>query len=273
MIGTPGYRDWPSAFRFCAAYPRFCWCSHVPARKAYPVTGEDGLLVIVHGSERDAMGFRDAFRAFSDQTGCALLAPLFPVSPFGDGNGDGYKRLKERDLRYDLILLRMIEEFAEREGRRFGRVLMFGFSGGAQFVHRFLYTHPQRLAAVSVGAPGSVTLPSPDRPLWQGLGGWAQEFGAQAGPEDLRQVAVQLLVGSEDTQRLPSSGQTRQELLASLDAGFRALGIVPQRQLVAGAGHDGRAMVPAASAFFDRILAAAPLRQDGQDHASHGHKG
>lgn len=256
------YRDWPMAFRTCQAHPRFCWCSHLPARRRLGATGEDRLLVLLHGSERDAMGLRDAFRSFSEQTGCALLAPLFPVSPFGDGNGDGYKRLVERDLRYDLILLQMIAEFAETHGRRFGRLLMFGFSGGAQFVHRFLYTHPQRLAAASVAAPGSVTLPAPDRPLWQGLGGWARRFGQQAPPAELRQVAIQLLVGSEDCQRLPSSGQTRQELLAALDAGLRALGVMPEREVVPGAAHEGKAMVPAASAFFERILEDAPRRQD-----------
>lgn len=267
------YRDWPMAFRFCEAHPRFCWCSHLPVGRIAQATDEETLLVLVHGSERDAMGLRDAFRGFSDRTGCARLAPLFPVSPIGDGNGDGYKRLAERDLRYDLILLQMIEEFAGAQGRRFGRLLMFGFSGGAQFVHRFLYTHPQRLAAISVAAPGSVTLPDPDLPLWQGLGGWTQRFGRQADATELRRVAIQLLVRSEDSQKLPASGRSRQELLAELDNGLRARDVVAERQVVPGAAHEGMAMVPAASAFFERILADAAPGQDRRTRASQEHKG
>ena len=57
----------------------------------------------------------------------------------------------------------------------------FGFSGGAQFAHRFLYIHPGRLRAVSLGAPGLVTMLDETRAWWVGTGGMASPSPAQAG--------------------------------------------------------------------------------------------
>lgn len=95
--------------------PRLSYCLHVPAAATTRPEGTR-LVIVVHGSERRATAYRDAMVDFAEAQNCVVLAPLFPVGPFGDGHGDGYKYLVERDLRYDLALLDMVAETELRLG-------------------------------------------------------------------------------------------------------------------------------------------------------------
>lgn len=74
-------------------------------------------------------------------------------------------------VRYDSILLDMIDcvaaEWGSVDTRTFAIV---GFSGGGQFVHRFFYLYPERVHAVSIGAPGRAT-PLVDKPWPEGIRG------------------------------------------------------------------------------------------------------
>lgn len=73
------------------------------------------LVVAVHGTSRtSAIEFRDEFAGFGQEHDCAILCPIFPVGIFGDGARSGYKYLEEGDIRYDLALLAMVDEIAER---------------------------------------------------------------------------------------------------------------------------------------------------------------
>lgn len=130
--------------------PRLSYCLHVPAAATTRPEGTR-LVIVVHGSERRATAYRDAMVDFAEAQNCVVLAPLFPVGPFGDGHGDGYKYLVERDLRYDLALLDMVAETELRLGLRFERFGLFGFSGGGHFVHRFFYLHAGRLPSPLAG--------------------------------------------------------------------------------------------------------------------------
>ena len=85
--------------------------------------------------------------------------------------------LREGDVRYDHILLAMVEEVAEHYGLRFDRFALFGYSGGGHFAHRFLMLQPHKLWGVSIGAPGSVTLLDPARDWWVGTRNFAELFG------------------------------------------------------------------------------------------------
>ena len=57
------YTDWPSALRSCVADPRFSYCTYMPTERRSP--RPRNLVVVVHGSERDAMGYRDDFVDFA----------------------------------------------------------------------------------------------------------------------------------------------------------------------------------------------------------------
>lgn len=96
-------------------------------------------------------------RALADQLGVSLLVPLFP-RPAVEGDEDNlYLHALTRAAlttttqalaRVDRQLVAMLDSLGAN------RVLLWGFSASGSFVNRFTLLHPQRVAAVAVGAPG-----------------------------------------------------------------------------------------------------------------------
>ncbi|WP_445190522.1 alpha/beta hydrolase [Shinella sp. WSD5-1] len=250
---------------------RFSWCCYIP--DGYDPAGDrvHPLAVLVHGSLRDADILRDAFIDFAEAHQCLLLAPLFPAGIDDAEDLHNYKHIAYRGIRYDLIVLDMIEELAGRYRVAKEKVLMHGFSGGAQFAHRFFYLHPGRLRAVSVGAPGTVTLPD-QRDWWVGVKGMEEVFGRPLDVAAMRDVAVQLVIGDQDIETwdvtvgpqspfwmegINDSGETRVDRLRSLEAGLRSIGVDLRFDTVPGVSHDGTGIQGPVKAFFSQVLAGA----------------
>jgi pimeloyl-ACP methyl ester carboxylesterase len=250
---------------------RFSWCSYIPS--GYDPAGDrvHPLAVLVHGSLRDAGTLRDEFIDFAEKHQCVLLAPLFPAGIDDADDLHNYKHIAYHGIRYDLILLDMIEEVADRYRVEKERVLMHGFSGGAQFAHRFLYLHPKRLRAVSIGAPGTVTLADESSTWWVGVKGMDEIFGRPFNPKAMREVAVQLVIGDQDIETwdvtvgpqspfwmdgINDSGETRVERLQSLEKSLRSIGVAPRFDTVSGVSHDGTGIQGPVKAFFSGVLAA-----------------
>src|SRR5262249_14104839 len=136
---------------------------------------------------------------FCEELGAICLAPLFPASLEQPGELDNYKFLRFRSNRFDLLLLSIVEEIATKWRIEASRFLLFGFSGGAQFAHRFAYLHPQRLQAVVCAAPGSVTLLDETRDYWVGVRDIAGVFGHPLDWAALGRVPFHVVVGADDT--------------------------------------------------------------------------
>ncbi|WP_241121652.1 alpha/beta hydrolase [Achromobacter xylosoxidans] len=250
--------------------PRFSYCMYVPPhidQAKHPME----LVVIMHGTGRAFVEYRDAFAEFARWNDCIVLCPLFPVSPLGDGNRDGFKQLIEGDIRYDHILQGMVAEVGEKFGRDFSRFALFGYSGGGQFVNRYTLLHPETLWATSIGAPGSVTLLDPTQDWWVGVRGAEARFGKAVDIEALRQVAVHMIVGKADLETweithreggkffMPganSAGATRPERLESLRRSFEAAGVKAVLDVVDNVPHDGLKCVGQVQDFL-----AAELRK------------
>ncbi len=248
---------------------RFSYCCYIPSNynpdgdKIYP------LVVLVHGSLRDADILRDEFMDFAEEHQCILLAPLFPCAIGKQGELHNYKKIIYEGIRYDLILLDMIEEVAAQYRVEKEKFLLHGFSGGGQFVHRFLYLYPQRLLGVSVGAPGTVTLPDDQKTWWVGTKDTDAIFGRPLDVEALKQVAIQLVIGDQDietwdvtvgpqsalwTDGINDSGENRVDRLRCLEKSLLKLGLTPRFDTVAGVSHDGTAIQGAVKAFFADVL-------------------
>lgn len=249
------------------ADPRFAYCLYAPP--ALPAGPKPELVVAMHGTGRDFVGYRDAFAEFGRWNNCIILAPLFPVGVKGDGNRDGFKYIQEGDIRYDRALLAIVDEVVARYALPSGRFALFGYSGGGHFTHRFLMLHPDRLWAACIGAPGSVTLLDPTRDWWVGTRNTEALFGIAVDPTALARVPVQMVVGAADLEtweitHLPGkrhwmpdanhAGRTRPERLASLQRSFEAVGVSVRFDLVPNMAHDGLAAVPEVQTFLAEVL-------------------
>lgn len=247
---------------------RFSYCLYVP-RTARADTSR--VLVAVHGTERGNQGMRDLFIPLAEKLGLIVLAPLFPCGIHDPLDRDNYKYIAYRDIRFDHILLGMVDEVARRYGFENGRFSLFGFSGGAHFVHRFFYLHPRRLEAVSICSPGSPTLLDPARPWWTGVSDMEQRFGRPLDLDAMRAVRVHLAVGRDDLdsreithqpggphwmEGANDAGCTRVERLHSLDASLRDAGIETQFDLLPGVRHERDRLAESAIGFFETALGA-----------------
>jgi poly(3-hydroxybutyrate) depolymerase len=223
------------------------------------------LVVVVHGTERDAQGYRDAFSSFADDNDCIVLAPLFPV---GIPDLDGYKYLRHGELRYDDILLAMVDEVAARYHVDAARFLLFGFSGGGHFAHRFLYLHPERLLAASIGAPGAVTLLDTGRAWPAGIADTEECLGCTVDLAAVAATPVQLVVGAEDVSTdgiaaaghpawiagVNDAGVPRTARLRALRDSLEEHGVRVRHDVIPGAGHDARAIFGVVREFFTSDL-------------------
>lgn len=252
---------------------RFSYCVYAPESLDWTGARKAPLLVVVHGSKRMAQQERDAFREFADRHGVVILAPLFPIGVGRPDNAEGYKLVRWDDIDYDRVVLALVEEAARNYPFEASRFLIHGFSGGGQFAHRFFYLHPQRCLAVSVGAPGNVTVLDDTRPWPVGTGGIGKLIGRDSiDLAEMRRVPVFLVVDALDTdptevvtarhaghwmEGINDCGTTRPERLEALKRSLVANGIAVRKTVVPGVAHEGFRLVDAATGFFDDILRPA----------------
>ncbi len=259
----------------CQYDQRFSYCLYVPesydedAETTYP------LAVIVHGTNRPAQEYRDRFVDFGEREQCVILAPLFPCGIIEPGELNNYKFIEFHGIRYDHVLLAMIDEISSIYRLRSDRFLMHGFSGGGHFAHRFFYLHPRRLLGVSIGAPGVVTLLDEEHDWWVGVRDLEETFGIAPDIPAMRDVPVHMVIGGDDTETweititpeherwMPGAelaGVNRQDRMASLRESFERHGIAVRQDTVPGVGHNGYALLDPVKAFFSETLASAAGR-------------
>jgi pimeloyl-ACP methyl ester carboxylesterase len=250
---------------------RFSYCLYVPAACVAEAGRSVPVLALIHGSDRRPQQLRDEFAAFCEEHRCIALAPLFPAGIEAPDEFDGYKYLGGGDLRYDHVLLAMLDEVRAVYGADTGRFLLFGFSGGAHFAHRFLLLHPGRLRAVSVAAPGAVTLLDAERDWPAGIRGMDRLFGAQPDLPRIARVPVQLVVGGMDTdtsgiavstdhpawiEGVNDQGVSRVQRLEALQVSLASAGVRAQHEVVTGGRHNLADVAPPAKRFLSGVLEA-----------------
>jgi len=260
---------------------RFPFCLYVPEAAARSALAEGRrlpLAVIVHGTDRAVELYRETFIPFADRTGCALLLPLFPAGIGEEGELHGYKYLVFHGVHYDQVLLAMVEQAAEMVPIDPQRFLLTGFSGGGHFTHRFLYAHPERLAAAAVGAPGIVTLLDAGRNWPAGVAGAERVIGRAVDPAAVAKVPIQLAVGGADTETweigaaphepffiagVNDVGVDRQSRMLALRDSLEAAGATVRHDVVPGASHDAVLVFPVVLDFFTEVVTASKAPAPG----------
>jgi pimeloyl-ACP methyl ester carboxylesterase len=205
-------------------------------------------LVAVHGISRNAERQLAVFQRLSESSGRLLIAPLFDKARY-----QGYQRIKPGRLAADRALICLLETLSRDCGQECGRIALFGFSGGAQFAHRFALFHPERVAQLALASAGWYSFPTENAPFPYGVG----RRGARAPAVRLGAflaIPKLLLVGENDRERDPSlrakpavdirQGADRLERArrwqAALEAAARRLGVKAPLQLATlpQSGHD-----------------------------------
>lgn len=266
------YYDFAETTVYAArADQRFSYCCTVPSDYDEQGSKTYALAVLVHGTERDNGWLRSAFADFANANDCIVLAPLFPAGIIEPGELSNYKLIKFRGIRYDHILLSMVDELAEKYRVETGRFLLYGFSGGGHFTHRMFYLHPERLLGISIGAPGVVTLFDQERDWWVGVRDIEAQFGRKLNLPAMREVAVHMVIGAEDTETWEITiapqdswwmedaniaGANRLDRMASLKESFARHGIEARQDIVPGASHEPAKVIAPVKDFFARTLRA-----------------
>lgn len=161
------------------------------------------VLVAVHGISRNVDEVFERFvEAANDRM--IVLAPYFEKSRFKDyqrlglvGNGE----------RTDLILDAALDGFGLATGRDLHRFHLFGFSGGAQFAHRYAMLHANRIRSLHVASSGWYTFPDPDTAWPYGIGVRRPARPMIRNLPFFRAMPKTVYVGDRDTARDPALRQ------------------------------------------------------------------
>jgi pimeloyl-ACP methyl ester carboxylesterase len=165
------------------------------------------ILVSVHGISRNAREHLEMFAPLADLYGVVLLAPEFTKARF-----PGYQRLVPdgNGVRPDQLLLDILADAAALTGADHETPRLFGYSGGGQFVHRFVMAHPDRVAGYVVGAAGWYTFPDATLRFPLGLKKNRSLNIGGFDPDAFLTIPGAVLVGDRDNQSgsaLRESGQ------------------------------------------------------------------
>ncbi|MFC1851006.1 alpha/beta hydrolase family protein [candidate division CSSED10-310 bacterium] len=181
---------------------------------SYPLSTQSNpkILVIIHGFlkiNNIEQGLSSVHQRltpwipFARRSNFILLAPLFDSTRFRND----FQRLNMKgpraDLRLNDIIIMIKELIPEIKAHK---INLFGFSGGGQFVHRYVAFHPDMVQAAVAAAAGWYLWPDPDLPYPLGLK--ISKFNKLEKPrlKDMMSAPLLILVGEND--RTQSSFRT-----------------------------------------------------------------
>jgi len=157
-------------------------------------------LVAVHGIRRDARAQAVLLQTIAIEQNRPVIAPLF--------DEDQWRKYQLVVLkkRADLALISLMAELREEGLWQTDTFDLSGFSGGAQFAHRFAMLFPHLVSSLSVASAGWYTFPD-DAPFPYGLGtrpkkrakevvDWGPSI--EAGLKKFLSMPIQVFVGSLD---------------------------------------------------------------------------
>lgn len=168
-----------------------CWLA-IPSNMSPEATP----LVAVHGIQRGAKQQAALLAPRAALSGRPVIAPLFDAE-----NWPRYQQVV-RGKRADLALLQLLNELRLAGIWRREKFELSGYSGGAQFVHRFAMLYPQLVARLTVSSAGWYTFPD-EAAFPYGMAsrpGRKDDWGPRlaSGLDQFLRIPIQVCVGSED---------------------------------------------------------------------------
>ena len=175
-----------------------CWLALPPKICADAVP-----LIAVHGINRNARDQAEQYAKRALEQGRPVIAPLFDKD-----NWRHYQQVVRKN-RPDVALLALLDELRLAGIWQTRTFELAGYSGGAQFAHRFAMLYPHLISRLSVASAGWYTFPD-NMVFPRGLGlrsgrsdGWGPHM--EASLDQFLKLPIQVYVGSKDNIRDPNT--------------------------------------------------------------------
>jgi poly(3-hydroxybutyrate) depolymerase len=178
-----------------------------------PPTYDHGpLIVVVHGSDRNAEPYRNYAISVAERCNAIIVAPLFDAERFTD---DRYKRgggvmkegrLQPRDKWSFNVIVRLVADVRSKEGEAKLPYYVLGHSGGAQIVTKMAMFMPDEAVRFVAANPGSNVFPDKTIPYPYGLGRLPPELCTDEVLRRYCATPVTLFLGTGDIYQNASDG-------------------------------------------------------------------
>ncbi len=158
------------------------------------------LIVLVHGIASEPAEQLAALVPRAARHRIPLLAPEFPRPEF-----HGYQRLggSAGGLAAAHLADAAVDDAAKRLGTPPEKIDLVGFSGGAQFVHRYAMLFPERVRRLVVAAAGWYTYLDPAEPFPKGAAPSEASGGRAVDIESFLRIPLCVVAGAKDVARDP----------------------------------------------------------------------
>jgi predicted esterase len=226
-------------------------------------------LVVLHGMGEDGPHMAAPILPFAQSQGWVVIAPTIPYGDWQDPNEVANEVVKLQPQLAD-----MIGSVSAETGEQIAdRVLVWGFSRGAQAALRFTLLYPERVAAVAACSAGTYTLPVDAvqsstgamlaAPLPYGVADLPQKIGHGLNTVGLEGVHFLISVGEADNheedvprQWDPYIGKNRVERAKRFEQLLEQEGLQAAITVVPGAGHEvNGAVIERVTTFLGQVAA------------------
>ena len=224
-----------------------------PAYTVYVPEGPDvprRAVMVLHGMGGNGPGIAPFVLPYAQSQGWVVIAPTILYGDWKDPN-----QLTTEELRLLPQVDRLIDYVRDEAGVKLaGRMMMFGFSRGAQEALRFATLYPERVEAVAALSAGTYTVPvgsmrtasgETQAPLPYGVADLEQRTGRPVDLQRLRSVRFLIAVGARDDHEAdvprqwdPYIGKNRVERAQRYSAVLAELACETQLEVVPNAGHE-----------------------------------
>ncbi len=212
------------------------------------------LLISVHGTFGSADRYMEIVRERADAENMMVVAPWFDAATFPSFDNLNLDNIGIGQPRSDLRLLEIVDALGAYTSVNTEKLYLYGHSKGGQFVQRFVFAHPDRVARAAPCASGIYLAPEEET-----KGGYGEMFpyGAEPNPfapdladrtfEGLVAAPIIFFVGTQDPRLLDAHRFVRESQLRAHKEGY-----IPRIEvrLLPDVGHDGSQTFPPAADFL-----------------------
>ena len=259
-VGLPAQVKFPFQQTFLAGLPVTAYIP--PASPTQTVQ----IMFALHGMYDHGDRFATSVLPFAIKNHLLLLAPTFSYNRnYKDPNV-----IVSEDITLTAKLNRMIGAAANYAHEKVGkRVLLYGFSRGAQLAHHFAYFYPTQVAAIAVLSGGAYTLPYTifnNQPLLFpfGVSDLSHYIGTPFDQVDFIKIPFDVQVGALDTDPTqvspnysPYTGVNRLQRGQNFYHALRQIGVHAEFNAIPNTRHaDNAGQVAALEQFFQNLLAS-----------------